>query len=319
MDTDLEANSVTQFLETLNQVTSKSKRKTEKKLIWFRGESSIWRTPLVPNSYRVLADTFNDFLDDLFNSQTLKDLEGNINAEFYRKSFPQIVKKGIDNTPWNRYFLMQHYKVKTRLLDWTENALVALFFAVNDKSTIKDDAKIWILEPFDLNNYTVNTITGSKKSFPIIPYGYDNDIPQDLITDEGKVRLEELTRRYLRMDFDHKESHVINKIYHPLAMYPLYLDERMSAQKTCFTIFGNKINGLLSIQNHDDFLFSIKINGSNKLSILEELKLLGIDYETIYPDLDGLGISINNKFHNEFFNNTETLIHILNKTQRKGQ
>ncbi|WP_162056141.1 hypothetical protein [Pontibacter pamirensis] len=34
--------------------------------------------------------------------------------------------------------------------------------------------------------------------------------------------------------------------------------------------------------------------------MLAELKILGIDYYSVFPDLDGLGMSINNEFYEKF-------------------
>lgn len=50
----------------------------------------------------------------------------------------------IENNDWNQYFLMQYYGLKTRLLDWSESALTAVYFSVEDDLKT-DDSKIWIL------------------------------------------------------------------------------------------------------------------------------------------------------------------------------
>ena len=237
MNNEIKIFSVDEFLKAILKKTITSKKNDDvTQLFWFRGESSVdYKTPLVPNGYRVLADTFKDIVDDLFKSDHIKHLEQNISAEFYRKALPYIISKGIDNTAWNRYFLMQHYNVYTRLLDWTENALLALFFAVCENTN--NDAKVWILQPFILNSYAIKIILASNKDCWVIPPISASDIPQELRNEKGELQLNELTRRYLRMDFEQKDLNTTN-VYYPLAIYPSLLDERMSAQKACFTIFG---------------------------------------------------------------------------------
>jgi hypothetical protein len=318
MTTNAMINSVSEFIDVVFEKTIILEKDEGLQTFWFRGEgSNTWKTPLIPKSYRVLSETLSS-TNDLFNSNKVKVIERNVNAEFYRKALPFISSKRIDNTPWNRYFLMQHYKIPTRLLDWTENALLALFFAISDQLLLEHDARVWILMPFKLNNKTLRKFFSAENDYWVIPHGDNSDKKEEIINNEGKLRIAELTRRYLRMDFAQDEIGNSTGVYYPLAIYPTYLDERMSSQKTCFTVFGNKINGLFS---HDDmeneYLDSIDIPYTIKGKLLKELKILGIDHSSIYPDLDGLGISIKDKYENEFFDNSETIIHFFENLEKK--
>ncbi|MCZ8230377.1 FRG domain-containing protein [Flavobacterium sp.] len=240
-------------------------------------------TPLLPNAYRCIGRVDEEDYNDIFRNT--KDVENNLKAEFLRNSMMFLNQNRIENNSWNNYFLMQHYGLRTRLLDWTESALVAIYFAVKDDNN-KDDFKIWVLDPHKLNQTTYSNYTSINSTMIYFP---QSSKKEDLYED-GKLVIDEFCRKYLEMDFES------NKKAFPLAIYPYLFDERMKAQKSCFTIFGNEINGLLNNSNKDMFLRSIVIDGCKKNEIKKELRWLGISEESIYPGLNSNCKSIQEKY-----------------------
>jgi hypothetical protein len=277
--------SVAEFVEMVLKKSEKFRPHHELNL-WFRGEGSV-DYELIPNIYRRYIYNGMDYCLPIRNTSEFYRLEQNIDSSFQRKASIFFAKKGIENKPWNRYFLKQHYGIKTRLLDWTENSLIALFFSVLPKeSTENKNSRVYILSPFVLNNSTVSNFSDSMKNFYGIFSVSELEKPGDLETEDKKFRTAELFRRYYRLDCKGEKLN-------PIAIYPQHLDERMSAQQAVFTLFGNVQDGLDKNVDKDKFLDSILIDAKSKTRILQELRFIGITHYSIYPDLDGLGRAIN--------------------------
>ena len=192
-----------------------------------------------------------------------------------------------DRFSWVEYG--QHFGIPTRLLDWTTNPLVALFFACT--SSPNDNARVFIL-----CESAYRRITNQEED-------------------------EEFLKHTVK-------EHAVNMIWgkpggfsHPIVIRPYYLDKRMSAQSSCFMVWGNEKspleviieklegkekagllydetvgNGVTStcIKPTDSLSF-VTIPSENKLLILHELDRLGINQATLFPGLDGFNLRIVNQ------------------------
>jgi hypothetical protein len=226
---------------------------------WFRGEADAnWR--LRPKLYR-----------DPQPTRDISALDDEFRQEFIVRA-PSLSPERPQNS-WEWYFLMQHSGAPTRLLDWTESALIALYFAVRNAGAKsgQNDAAVYVLEPWKLNEYTV----GVKE---VIAPGAESGL-------EERDRLQYrpwLPNRYAPSMGLEKEL--------PAAIYPTHFHRRISSQRSCFTIHGSGRDGFENLAElATPYLQKIIIPRSRAHEIETRLAVAGIDEITIFPDLDGLG------------------------------
>ena len=221
---------------------------------WFRGHSGAdWK--LSPKLYRYGSP-----------KRGIRIIEDEIRQEFIMRA-PSLSDARPQNT-WEWYFTMQHSGAPTRLLDWTEGALIAAYFAVRDnKGDV--DAAVWALDPWWLNKFVV----GERE---VVPPGAEIGIsPAD-------------AERYKPWLPDRYSSARLHDL--AVAIYPTHSVRRISTQRSCFTIHGSEVDGLEKLAGHEDaHLVKIVLPRTDIPSIREQLLVSGVDEITIFPDLDGLG------------------------------
>lgn len=220
--------------------------------IWFRGHANQ-KYELVPSILR--NDNYSSEIEKLANEEFKNKAKGFID------NYSDFENSEI-------YFLMQHYGLKTRLLDWTEGSLIALFFSLkigpNDNKF--EDPCVWVLDPKELNKNSIGV--------------------NEIVKNDNKI-FEEYLNNTER-----------NKIENPIAISSTYSNKRILRQKGCFTVHRNK-EDLLSIyrRKKDNRIIKIIISRKRVDLILDQLKMAGISESSMFPDLDGLTNELNLKYN----------------------
>jgi hypothetical protein len=250
------ARSIPEFLDLVDVFTEQWFVKERTWGPWFRGhQNAEWS--LRPSLYRYPPC-----------ARPIRRLEDEIRQEFVVRA-PSLSAER-PQSAWEWYFLMQHCGAPTRLLDWTESALIALYFAVRGKSDHRD-AAVWVLERWKLNTYV------AKWNEVIAPCAEAGMVPAH--ADRYKDWLPD---RY-------SQPREIQKPL-PVAIYPTHFSRRISSQRSCFTVHGSDYDGFDHLPiDACQYLQKVIIPGSNANGIERNLAVAGIDELTIFPDLDGLG------------------------------
>jgi hypothetical protein len=255
-----------QELFQLNSISDIVKFGVNQKGYWFRGHSKVYNE-LTPSVFR----------GDYYEYASLKNFfPENFFCEKFMRFAPSIIQKLPSDDSYLEWLcLMQHHRLPTRLLDWTQNILVAVFFAVmDDKSS---DGEVFVLDPHELN-----------KAYDLEFPSYENNI------------LKHIAIKAFKNEDNPININVNPKPKTPLAFLPNLFHPRLAAQKSAFTIHpsSEKKYGIISSIKDEKYLFKFVIPFEVKNEICLELHNLGINYVSLFPDLDGLSkfLKLNFKF-----------------------
>ncbi len=207
----------------------------------------------------------------------LLDIESDLYDEF-RRCAAQLFDLRSDDD-WDRYFLMQHHGVPTRLLDWTDGALIALHFAVRDKpAPAKSGSIVYVLDPYWLLRYL--------EGLP--DYDEAEKRWQDICREDPAERKDEWDRAYL--PGDEKDQKEIPLPRAPLLWDSPHVTRRIAAQRSRFMVFGTAPRWMAEIgKRKGSHLQAIRIAAGSINRIRRELRDAGVTESVVFPDLDGLG------------------------------
>lgn len=204
----------------------------------FRGHGNC-EFDLVPGLYRYnIADTFS----------TWENVEKYLMNRFRKEAIPHLGYLPVDDIEW--LVLAQHHGLPTRLLDWSLNPLIAIYFATESKYHYSYDADVWCYGVPSLNNCL-------PESTYIARY----------------INTESMAAVYY-------PPHITPRVTNQSGCFTIHSFPEGISQFIPF----NKTKTGKSWHS----LVRIKIPSSVKKNILNELYEIGIHKGVIYPGLDGI-------------------------------
>jgi hypothetical protein len=174
--------------------------------------------------------------------------EKEIFEEFKRRAVP--IMTSVPETDWDWLTFAQHHGLSTRFLDWTENPLVALFFAIKKSFISRQVNHVYVI---DARSFMIHT-----------PH----------------------PRLFPRNEVDSFSPFDITEI---LIVKPNRISDRLIAQAGWFSVhpFDKKTMQFSSIEK-DRQLMHIRIECPSPETMKKELDMIGTNTAALFPDLDGL-------------------------------
>jgi hypothetical protein len=173
---------------------------------------------------------------------------------------------------WKELFVAQHYGAPTSLLDFTRNPLAGLFFACN--GNFSQDGILYAICVEDQKLGITDKFYPDKPNYNIAAY--------DLFTNSKKPRSPESLKKYK-------------------FVVPPHFDPRIKTQESVFCVFPiEELTKPLDEQISWNYEGGRVHEGMNhvkvwrvpkeaKKRLMEELNWIGVNYASLFPDINGFG------------------------------
>lgn len=214
-------------------------------MYWFRGQGS-YKWFLTPSALR--------YADEVHRTKALRLL-----GDFKRVAKIKLSHNSDARDLLDWVQLAQHFGLPTRLLDWTQNPVVALWFTCTASD---DDGAVFLIDPVVLNR------ASHLKCARVCDVEQDATAIKQLLELDG--RIEKNGRR-------------------TIAVQPVWNSERLMRQQGVFTIHGSRELSLSDAKLGSTgmpSLICIPILASEKQGLRRELTRIGVDEMSLFPELE---------------------------------
>jgi len=267
-----------EHIETIGQFLSIAQRLQGDNVTWFRGQSNA--------EYQLSPSLFRKTIDVSIKEPYYKRERYLIQDESYGiQEFKTALQKHRDCTKLSNIdylYLMQHYDIPTRLLDFTLNPLIALYFCVAFSKGGYEHQQDEVFGYFDNQGYSDK----GGAIYCVQPHviNYESNLDGNKIIDLNNYSFETLKN----IDF-------------PVCIFGNSIDPRIIAQEGVFVYYGNWIHPLDWYEIMEPHIVKIFVPNSLKQKFKMELReKYNVSHLTMFPDMKGVSLEIIDKMNEEF-------------------
>ena len=188
--------------------------------------------------------------------------------------------------------VMQHYGLPTRMLDWTRSPLVAAFFGVWEKKHDAKDGCIWFIVPT-----AMNAALGGNRVRP----------------GRGDPLLDQVCANAFYMPAKRQQAEPSC-----VAINSIHTDSRQMLQQGEFTVHDDP-RALEDFDNAGEFCARYLIPSESKKRLRLELRALGANRHSLFPDLSSIAESIADSVRDPLHEQIRPVIQEMKTEQRRRQ